>query len=144
MEKKIEEAEGKVKSHKLQHDKNINELCQEIEFLREQMRDYEDRSRCNNLKVDALKEVENEKQKQTDRILQEMIHDELQLEVLGIERAHRVGNKSNKRNAQRTIVPKLYSYKDKQIVLSVAIKLKGKNQTLKETPVHQSRKTGQK
>ena len=73
-----------------------------------------------------------------------MIHDELQLEVLGIERAHRVGNKNNKRNAQRTIVPKLYSYKDKQIVLSVAIKLKGKNQTLKETPVHQSRKTGQK
>ena len=65
------------------------------------------------------------------------------IQVLGIERAHRVGNKNNKRNAQRTIVPKLYSYKDKQIVLSVAIKLKGKNQTLKETPVYQSRKTEQ-
>ena len=37
MVKKIEKAEGKVKSHKFQHDKDINELWQENELLREKM-----------------------------------------------------------------------------------------------------------
>ena len=44
MGKKIEKAEGKVKSYKLQHDKDINELWQENEYLREKMRALEDRS----------------------------------------------------------------------------------------------------
>ena len=39
MEKKIEKAEGKVKSYKLQHDKGVIELWQEIEYLREKMTD---------------------------------------------------------------------------------------------------------
>ena len=33
-----------------------------------------------------------------------MIHDVLELEGINIEKAHRVGNKSNERNAPRTIV----------------------------------------
>ena len=49
MGKKIEKAEGKVKSYKLQHDKDINELWQENEYLREKMRGFEDRSRRDNL-----------------------------------------------------------------------------------------------
>ena len=39
MEKKIEKAEGKVKSYKLQHDRGVIELWQEIEYLREKMTD---------------------------------------------------------------------------------------------------------
>ena len=45
MEKKIEKVEGKVKSYKLQHDKDINELWGKNEHLREKMRDFGDRSR---------------------------------------------------------------------------------------------------
>ena len=56
-----------------------------------------------------------------------MIRDVLELEGINIERAHRVGNKSNEKNAPRTIVAKFSSYKDKQAILSVANKLKGKN-----------------
>ena len=37
MEKKIEKSEGKVKSHKFQHDKDINELWLENEFLCEKI-----------------------------------------------------------------------------------------------------------
>ena len=49
-----------------------------------------------------------------------MIRDVLELEGINIEKAHRVANKSNERNAPRTIVAK-----DKQAILSVAKKLKG-------------------
>ena len=80
MEKKIEKAEGKgkVKSYKLHHDTDINELWQENELLREKMRDLEDRSRRDNLRVDGLKEIVNVIWEQTEGI--------------NIERAHRVGD----------------------------------------------------
>ena len=125
--KKIEKAEGKVKSYKLQNDKDINELWQENEHLREKMRDLEDRSRGNNLRVDGLKKIDNETWEQTEEIRQQMICDVLELEGINIQRAHRAGNKSNKRNAPRTIVAKFASYKDKQAIFSVAKKLKGKD-----------------
>ena len=51
----------------------------------------------------------------------------INIEGINIERAHRVGNKSNEKNAPRTIVAKFSSYKDKQAILSVAKKLKGKD-----------------
>ena len=70
MEKKLEKAEGKVKLYKLEHDKDINELWQENEHLREKMRDLEDKSRRDNFRVDGLKEIENETWKQTEEILQ--------------------------------------------------------------------------
>ena len=49
IERNFEKAEGKVKSYKLQHDKDINELWQENEYLREKMRGFEDWSRRDNL-----------------------------------------------------------------------------------------------
>ena len=42
-----------------------------------------------------------------------MIRDLLELEGINIERAHSAGNKSNKRNAPRKIVPRFSCYKDK-------------------------------
>ena len=77
--------------YKLQHDKDINELWQENEYLSENMRDLEDRSRRGNLRVEGLKEISNENWDQTEEILQQMIRDVLELEGINIERAHRVG-----------------------------------------------------
>ena len=91
------------------------------------MGDLEDRSRRDNLRVHGLKEVDSETWKKTEEILQQMIRDVLELEGINIERAHRVGNKSNEKNAPRTIVAKFSSYKDKQAILSVAKKLKEKD-----------------
>ena len=119
IERIIEKAEGKVKSYKLQHDKDINELQQENEYLREKMRDLEERSRRNNLRVDGLKEIDNEIWEKSEEILQQIIRDVLELEAINIERAHRVGNKSNERNAPRTTVSKFSNYKNKQGILSV-------------------------
>ena len=90
------------------------------------MRNLEDRSRRDNLRVDGLKEIENETWEQTEGILQQMIRDILELEGITMERAHRIGNKSNERNTPRTIAAKFSSYKDTQTVLSIAKKIKGK------------------
>ena len=65
------------------------------------MRDLEGRSRRDNLRIDGLKEIDNETCEQTEEILQQMIHDVLELEGINIERAHKVGNKSNERNAPK-------------------------------------------
>ena len=70
MGKKFDKAEGKLKSHKLQHDKDINELWQENEYLDEKMRDLEDRSR---------------RKIKTEEILQQMIRDILELEGTNIQ-----------------------------------------------------------
>ena len=71
--KKIEKTERKVKSYKLQHDKVINELWKENEFLREKMRDLEDRSKRDNVRADGLKEIDNDTWEQFEEILQLLI-----------------------------------------------------------------------
>ena len=92
------------------------------------MRDLDYKSRHDNLRAYALKEIEHETLEQTYETLQQMIRDVLELEVINIERAYRVGNKSNERNTTpRTIIAKFSSYKDKQTVLSVAKALKEKD-----------------
>ena len=70
----------------------------------------------NNLRVDSLKEIENETWQQTEEMLQQMIPDVLELEGINTDSAHRVGNKSNERNTPRTIVAKFSSCKDKKSV----------------------------
>ena len=47
------------------------------------------RSRHDNLRVDGLKEIENETWEQTKGILQQMICDVLEVEGINIERVHR-------------------------------------------------------
>ena len=53
-----------LKNDKQQYD----ELWQENKYLRDKLRDIEDRSRHNNLRIDRLQEVENETWKQTGKI----------------------------------------------------------------------------
>ena len=60
----IKEINKKLKNDKQQYD----ELWQENKYLREKLRDIEDRSRCNNLRIDRLQEVENETWEQTGKI----------------------------------------------------------------------------
>ena len=102
----------KFNPYKLQHYKGINELWQKNEYLRDKMGDPEHRSRRDNLRVDALKEIENETWEQTEEILQQMIRDVLELEGINTERAHAFGNKSNGRTSPKSIVTKFSSYKD--------------------------------
>ena len=124
-DEKFKEINKKLKNDKQQHVNEIDELWQENEYLREKLRDIEDRSRRDNLRIDGLQEVENETWEQTEKILKSMIQEKLEIEDVNIERAHRVGNTSN--TSPRTVVAKFSSFKGKQLVLSAAKKLKGQN-----------------
>ena len=58
------EINNKLKNDEQQDD----ELWQENEYLREKLRDIEDRSGRNNLRIDGLSEAESEKWEQTEKI----------------------------------------------------------------------------
>ena len=124
-DEKFKEINKKLNNDKQQHGNKIDELWQENEYLREKLRDIEDRCRRDNLRIDGLQEVENETWEQTEKILKGMIQEKLEIQDINIERAHRVGSTSNA--SPRIVVAKFSSFKGKQLVLSAAKKLKGEN-----------------
>ena len=129
-EKKFQKVNDNLSKQKQKHKEDINELWKDNDQLCERLRDLEDRSRRDNLRIDGIAEVENETWEQTEEILQNLFKEKLQLENISVERAHRVGNKE--KNNKRTIVVKLASFKDKLKIISEARKLKGTNISINE------------
>ena len=129
-EKKFQKVNDNLSKQKQKHKEDINELWKDNDQLCERLRDLEDRSRRDNLRIDGIAEVENETWEQTEEILQNLLKEKLQLENISVERAHRVGNKG--KNDKRTIVLKLASFKDKLKIISEARKLKGTNISINE------------
>ena len=127
-EKKFEKVDGNLSKQK--HKEDINELWEDNDQLCERLRDLEDTSRRDNLRIDGIAEVGNETWEQTEEILQNLFEEKLQLESISVEIAHRVGNKE--KNNKRTIVVKLASFKDKLKIISEARKLKGTNISINE------------
>ena len=129
-EKKFQKVNDNLSKQKQKHKEDINELWKDNDQLCERLRDLEDRSRRDNLRIDGIAELENETWEQTEEILQNLLKEKLQLENISVERAHRVGNKG--KNDKRTIVLKLASFKDKLKIISEARKLKGTNISINE------------
>ena len=75
--------------------------------------------------------MENKTWEQTEKILQNLFKEKLQLENISVETVLRVGNGKGKYN-KRTIVVKLASFKDKLKIISEARKLKGTNISINE------------
>ena len=82
IDKKFKKIHNKLQNYKQQHGNKIAELWQgneylfffyRNEYLREKLRDMEDRSRPDNLRIDDLKEVVNETLEQAKEILKRMI-----------------------------------------------------------------------
>ena len=102
------------------------------------MRIWEDRSRRNNIRVEAIPGSENEGWDVTQKKLKKVIKDELDIENVVIERAHRVrrNNDNNENNDQTrkplTVVAKLLYFKDKQDILHEAKSRKIRNFYFKE------------
>ncbi|XP_065665549.1 uncharacterized protein LOC136086975 [Hydra vulgaris] len=96
----------------------------EITKIKSKLREIEDRSRRNNLRIDGLKESENENWNKTELKVQKFFEDLLGLKSIKIERAHRTGIRDSKKI--RTVVIKLLNYKDKVAILKNVQKLKGK------------------
>ena len=128
--KKFQKVNDNLSKQKQKHKEDINELWKDNDQLCERLRDLEDRSRRDNLRVDGIAELENETWEQTEEILHNLFKEELEFENISVERAHRVGNK--RKNNKRTIVLKLASFKDKLKIISEARKLKGTNISINE------------
>ena len=129
-EKKFQKVNDNLSKQKQKHKEDINELWKDNDQLCERLRDLEDRSRRDNLRIDGIAELENETWEQTEEILHNLFKEKLELENISVERAHRVGNKG--KNNKRTIVLKLASFKDKLKIISEARKLKGTNISINE------------
>ena len=129
-EKKFQKVNDNLSKQKQKHKEDINELWKDNDQLCDRLRDLEDRSRRDNLRIDGIAELENETWEQTEEILHNLFKEKLELENISVERAHRVGNKG--KNNKRTIVLKLASFKDKLKIISEARKLKGTNISINE------------
>ncbi|XP_065684339.1 uncharacterized protein LOC136096709 [Hydra vulgaris] len=78
------------------------------------------RLRRNNLRIDGLPENDQETWDETEKKLQTLFENVLNIKNIDIERAHRIGKKEE----SKTIVVKILHYKDKIKVLNSSNRLK--------------------
>ncbi|XP_065650972.1 uncharacterized protein LOC136079179 [Hydra vulgaris] len=124
IEKKIKNALDTFIKNKSNHNEIQNKNT-DLKKINSKLREIEDRTRRNNLRVDGIKEDDNETWLESEQKVKEVFNEYLGVENVKIERAHRAGKKGVKEN--RTIVLKLLDFKDKEEILENASKLKGKN-----------------
>ena len=90
--------------------------------------ELEDRSRRNNLRIDAIEEEEGETREIYEAKVTKVFKEKLGIEKeIIIERAHRTKRnyKDKDKKSPRTIVLRLANFKDKNIILKNVNKLKG-------------------
>ena len=102
--------------------KNLrSDLNEKDDYLKNKVRILEDRSRRNNIRVEGIPGSENEGWEVTEEKLRNVIKEELGIESVDFERAHRVNrnadNNDDMNSKPPTIVAKLLHYKDKQDIL---------------------------
>ncbi|XP_065645756.1 uncharacterized protein LOC136076210 [Hydra vulgaris] len=93
--------------------------------LKKKLREIEDQSQRNNLRIDGIKENENETWFESEIKVIKLFEETLGVENVRIERAHRSGRRDAK--TPRTIIIKLLDYKDKVEIVKNSSKLKGEN-----------------
>ncbi|XP_065664779.1 uncharacterized protein LOC136086409 [Hydra vulgaris] len=93
--------------------------------IRGKLREMEDRSRRNNLRIDGVKENDGESWEDSEMKVNKIFENYLGLKGIKIERAHRTGQKNSVK--PRTIIIKLLDFKDKIDILKKTTNLKGKN-----------------
>ena len=92
--------------------------------------DLQDRSCCNNLRINTKDEVENGLWEQTEVIFQNLFDKKLKSTNIKIARANRIGNKQKSKKI--IMVTKFASFSDKQKVLSETQKLRGSKININE------------
>nr|XP_047139076.1 uncharacterized protein LOC124814991 [Hydra vulgaris] len=102
------------------------EIKKMIKYLfTNKLREIEDRSRRNNLRVEGVKEDDKESWLESEIKVKKIFDEYLGIKDVKIERAHRAVKEDIKKH--RTIVVKLLDFKDKEAILRNSSKLKGKN-----------------
>ena len=98
--------------------------------IRNKLTELEDRSRRNNIRIDGIAEEPGETWEECERKVHRLLSEELDINDVVIERAHRVKaysheKKNSKKLRSRTIVCKLLSFVDKARILKNSHRLKG-------------------
>ncbi|XP_065682308.1 uncharacterized protein LOC136095524 [Hydra vulgaris] len=121
----IVSANAKILSERL--DKSTHNEIQnnniELKKINSKLREIEDKSRRNNLRVEGVKD--NKSWLESETKVKKIFDEYLGIKDVKIERAHRAGKEDIKKH--RTIVVKLLDFKDKEAILKHSSKLKGKN-----------------
>ena len=96
------------------------------QMIKEKLRDLEDRTRRNNLRIDGVNESVKETWDETEEKVMKILKNNLGITTaVKIERAHRAGKIRLNSKRPRTIVIKILDYKDKTNILRNTHKLKG-------------------
>ena len=118
LHKKISDLSEEIKIHKKSNQEKVD-----FGLIRDKIiRDVEDRSRRNNLRIDEIIEEKEETWEESEKKVLSLFKRKLKLENIKIERAHRMGIHTN--GKQRTIIIKLLNYKDKVEIMKNAKNLK--------------------
>ena len=94
-------------------------------MTKDKLRELEDHSWRDNLRLDGIPEYENESWAETEYILKDMLSKTLGIRNIQIVRAHRLGNKS--KLTCRTIFEKFSNFRMKERILEEAKKKKLKD-----------------
>ncbi|XP_065642645.1 uncharacterized protein LOC136074268 [Hydra vulgaris] len=95
-----------------------------VNKITNKLREIENRSRRNNLRIIGIKESEHESWEESELKVLKLFEETLEIKNVKIERAHRTGPRDAKKN--RTIILKL-NYKDKIDIMKRSVRLKGMN-----------------
>lgn len=101
-------------------------LQQQIKSIEERVNQQEDFSRRNNIRISGVAEPNSEETfEQTAVMVSSLLADKLELPGVGLERAHRVGQRRDGR--PRPIVARFSRYCDREAAMRNARKLRGTN-----------------
>ena len=112
---KIKSVEKLVKEAEKKYKQEIESLIIKSKEQNDKLRVLEDRSRRDNLRFDGIPEYKNETWADTEDILKDTLREQLGMNNIKIERAHRTG--TNTQSTCRTIIAKFTSYKTKERIL---------------------------
>ena len=115
--KKLSEFSEEINAHRHNNQDRVD-----IGLLRDKFRDMEDRLRRNNLSIEGIEDEKEETWEATERKVLSILTNNLNLQDIRIERAHRMVPHNN--DKKRTVIIKLLDYKDKVEILKNAKSLK--------------------
>ena len=125
-----EEVKYSLETHQNLVDNKINETKNHIKVnennidtIFNKLRIQEDRSRRNNIRIDGIKENENETWQECKMKVGKFLETNFNLKDIRIERAHRIKSSSAKAGP-KTIVAKILDWDDKQTIINRSSELK--------------------
>ena len=121
--KQLERAEREYQERIKSLTEELKDKNDRLKNLEERCNYQEDYSRRNNLQIVGIEESEGETWEQTAVLVTKLLEEKLQLPNVEVERAHRVGNRTDHR--QRPIIARFTRFCDREAVLRNAAKLRG-------------------